>query len=85
MEVIQTSNLKSKLVLHVELKNNEEGDDALSDLVQKIITSALLKNNSEYQSNYAVYGEELMPFINLWPFAHELYFSGKGKQNWVKK
>jgi phenylacetate-CoA ligase len=85
LEVVQDKRMKSKLIIHTELKQKTPSTQALSNQIQKAIVEALLKGNSEYANNYASYGKEIWPSIKLWPYAHELHFSGKGKQKWVKK
>lgn len=85
MEVVQDTQMNSKLVVHIELKQHALNNQNLSREIQKTIVDALLKDNSEYASNYVSYGKKLWPSIKLWPYAHNLHFSGQGKQKWVKK
>lgn len=78
-------NAKNYLELNVELR---KGVDESKELVQKItnlVVEKLLKENSEYRVLYGEYKSKLHPRIKLWPNAHPLYFSGQGKQKWVKK
>lgn len=85
LEIVQDKDMKAKLVIHIELKPKATDSPALSEQIQQAVVAALLKGNSEYANNYASYGEEIWPAIQLWPYAHELHFSGRGKQKWVKK
>lgn len=85
LEIVQDKQMKSKLVIHIELKPKAVAAAALSEQIQKAVVEALLQGNSEYANSYASNGKELWPSIQLWPNNHELHFSGKGKQKWVKK
>lgn len=86
MEVVQDRKLNPKLIVHVELKRTTpKPDRTLTRLIQKAIVDMLLKENSEYASNYALYGKKLWPKITAWPYGHPRYFSGRGKQKWVLK
>lgn len=85
MEVTYDNKMNPKLVIHVELKKAVPVDTKLSKAIQKSIVSTLLADNSEYVSNYKAYGRKLWPRIVLWTNEHELHFSGKGKQKWVKR
>lgn len=85
LEVVQDKNMYSKLVIHVELRKNAAVDRLLSKAIQKSVVKTLLSDNSEYVSNYKLYGKKLWPRIVLWPYEHDLHFSGRGKQKWVKK
>jgi hypothetical protein len=86
MSVTHDKKMNPKLELHVELKRNAEiNAKSLPKEIVAVIVSTLLKENSEYASNYAAYGKKIHPKVKLWPYEHPLYFSGRGKQNWVKK
>lgn len=85
LEVRTDKNLQPKLVIHVELKKNIATDSSLGRAIQKAAIEVLLRENSEYQSNYKYYGRKLWPKVILWPYEHPTHFNGKGKQGWVKK
>jgi phenylacetate-CoA ligase len=85
LEVINDDSLNNVLLLNVELRDNVLEKDVNPDqLIQKIVDE-LLETNIEYVSNYAQYGKAMHPHIRLWAFGDPEYFSGKGKQKWVKK
>lgn len=73
------------LELNVELKRNVSASRELSKKIQKIVVGGLLKENSEYRVLYGENKSKLHPKIRFWENDHPLYFSGKGKQKWVKK
>jgi phenylacetate-CoA ligase len=85
MEAVQDRKMSPELVIHVELKQRVTADKTLAREIQKTVVKLLLNENSEYASNYTSYVNKMWPMIKLWPYAHELHFSGKGKQKWVKK
>lgn len=86
MEVVYDKRMNPKLVIHLELRRGiAKPERTFSRKVQKIIVDTLLEHNTEYQSNYASYGRKLWPRIIFWPYEHPQYFSGRGKQKWVKK
>jgi phenylacetate-CoA ligase len=85
MMVVYDEIMQPKLQIHIEMRRGKSEDDSeLALKIQELIVEALLRENSEYTSNYATYGEAIWPVIKLWPYEHELHFSGKGKQKWVK-
>ena len=86
MAVTTDSEMNSILEIHVELKRAvETNDKTLIKHIETAIVATLLKENSEYASNYALYGKKLNPKIMLWDYEHPTYFSGRGKQKWVQK
>ena len=84
LEVVQDKHLDNKLMINVELKRGVEKSPAIAGLIQKIIKSVLLLENSEYANNYASYGRKLLPRIKLWPNEHNAYFDSRGKHRWIK-
>ena len=86
MAVNYDKKLNPKLEVHVEMQRGKDSSNpALKKQVEAAIVVSLLKDNSEYGSNYATYGRKLHPKITLWPYEHPRYFSGRGKQKWVEK
>lgn len=73
------------LELNVELRRNTDPTEELSDEIVKHVVAHLLEENSEYRVLYGEYKSKLHPRVKLWSHGHELHFSGKGKQKWVKK
>jgi phenylacetate-CoA ligase len=85
MEIINDKKMDNKLVIHVELRKDVKSSAAIRRVITASIVDVLLRENSEYLSNYSVYGKKLWPQIKLWPHEHPLHFSGRGKQRWVVK
>lgn len=85
LEVSYDNDLSSQLVVHIELKSRVEAKPKLAEQIQKAIVDTLLRENTEYASNYAQYGEKISPVIKLYPYGDAEHFSGQGKQKWVKK
>jgi phenylacetate-coenzyme A ligase PaaK-like adenylate-forming protein len=85
MEVATDDKMRSRLIIHAELKDGVEASELPAEPLEDAITGKLCQDNSEYASNYATYGDEIRPKVKLWPYEHPLHFSGKGKQKWVKK
>ena len=83
MEIVNNRRMDNKLVVHVELRKNVKSSADIRKAITQSIVDLLLRENSEYLSNYSVYGRKLWPQIKLWPHEHPLHFSGRGKQNWV--
>jgi phenylacetate-CoA ligase len=73
------------LEVNVELRQGVPESKQVSQAIQKCITETLVKENSEYRSNYSEYGAKIEPKIQLWQNGDPTYFSDKGKQKWVKK
>ena len=73
------------LEVNLELKKGEKGTDILEKKIQKEIINNLLRENSEFVSNYRSLRERQIPKIVLWPYEHPDLFKPGGKQNWVKK
>jgi phenylacetate-CoA ligase len=85
LEVATDDNMKSRLIVHTELKNGQTAADVATEALEEAIKATLLKENTEYASNYASYGDEIRPHLRLWHYEHPTHFSGKGKQKRVKK
>lgn len=85
MEAVLDKKMQPKFIVNIELNKNVIYDKNLSRKIQKHIVHVLLKENSEYVSNYKFYGRKIWPRIVLWPYEHSLHFSGRGKQKWIKK
>lgn len=76
---------RNYLELNVELRRGVQGDDKLTQQITRHVVDHLLEENSEYRVLYGEYKSDLHPRVRLWPNGHELHFSDKGKQKWVKK
>lgn len=85
LEVDTDENMNSRLVVHIELKHGQEASDVPTGALEEAIKNTLIKENTEYASNYSSYGDKIRPNVKLWPYEHPTHFSGKGKQKWVKK
>jgi phenylacetate-CoA ligase len=85
LEVVNDKKMNNKLVVHVELRKGVKPSATIRKVITASIVDVLLRENSEYLSNYSVYGKKLWPQIKLWPHEHPLHFSGLGKQKWVVK
>jgi len=85
MEVSHNRKMDSKLTVHTELRKGVKSSAEIRKLITLTIVEVLLKENSEYLSNYSVYGKKLWPQIKLWPHEDPKHFHGRGKQNWVVK
>jgi len=85
MEITNNKKMDNKLVVHVELRKDVKSSSDIRKVITQSIVDVLLRENSEYLSNYSVYGRKLWPQIKLWPNEHSLHFSGRGKQKWVVK
>jgi phenylacetate-CoA ligase len=71
------------LEINIELKNGVKPSDKLSSLLQQTIVSALLKENSEYRSNYTESPQRQIPAIVLWRYEDPTFFRPGVKQKWV--
>lgn len=76
---------RNYLEVNIELTKNGKDTKALKELVTKLIVDHLLSDNSEYRVLYGEYKTKLHPRVKFWPLGHSTYFSGQGKQKWVKK
>jgi hypothetical protein len=85
MEVSHNRKMDSKLMIHTELRKGVKGSSEIRKLITLTIVELLLRENSEYLSNYSVYGKKLWPQIKLWPHEDPKHFHGRGKQKWVVK
>lgn len=73
------------LEVNVELRKTVEPSPELEQSIVDLIVQRLLEENSEYRVLYGEYSTKLHPKVQFWPFGHEKHFSGRGKQQWVKK
>ncbi|HUC87921.1 MAG TPA: hypothetical protein VMR95_02130 [Candidatus Binatia bacterium] len=71
--------------INVELRKGVVPTEALKEKVIERVVEHLIKENSEYGVLYDEYGTSLHPRIKFWEYEHELHFSTRGKQKWVKK
>lgn len=85
MEIVTDRHLDNRLLVNVELKDSVKPSAALSKAIRESIFKILTKESSEYAALHKVMGKRVLPLVKLWSNSHQLYFSGKGKQRWVKK
>jgi phenylacetate-CoA ligase len=77
--------LNPVLEINVELKKNVLMTSGLKKQITNYIVEELRAHNSEYAYLYSLEGEKVCPKVVGWPYHHPKYFSGAGKQQWVKK
>ncbi len=73
------------LEVNVELKQSIKETRKLKKNIQKIVVNYLLRENSEYRSNYKESPRRQTPKILLWTYEHPHFFRPGVKQQWVKK
>src|SRR3989344_3459563 len=73
------------LEINIELKKGVKKTDDLVRKIQAEVVKYLLKENSEYTSNYRSLRVRQIPRIVLWPYEYPDLFKSVGKQKWVKK
>lgn len=77
--------LNPVLEINIELKKNVSITSALKKRITNYIVEELCSRNSEYAYLYSLEGRKVYPKIIGWSYHHYKYFSGNGKQQWVKK
>lgn len=77
--------LNPVLEINVELKKNISMSSTLRKQITNYIVEELRARNSEYAYLYSLEGKKVYPKVVGWPYHHYKYFSGGGKQQWVKK
>jgi len=73
------------LEINLELKQHIPNTKAIQERAQKLITSALLRENSEYRSNHKESADTQIPRIICWKYESPEYFTPGVKQKWVIK
>jgi phenylacetate-CoA ligase len=71
------------LEINVELKGGSQESEKLKSELQKAVTEALLKENSEFRKTHTEIGERIVPKIILWSYESPKYFKPGTKQKWV--
>lgn len=74
-----------RLVINIEMKKGIKQTKVLIKLITEEITKRLLKENSEYRSNYKESPNRQKPYIVLWNYESSKYFTPGVKQKWVIK
>jgi len=73
-----------KLEINLELKPQVVNKISKKEIVDDIVEQ-LIKENSEFKSNYLSLPNQQKPEVNIWNFESEIYFKPGGKQRWIKK
>src|SRR3989344_533193 len=73
------------LEVNIELKESVNETKELKKKIQKIIMIYLLRENSEYRSNYRESPSRQKPKILFWPYEDSHFFRPGVKQQWVRK
>ena len=73
------------LEINIELQPGITKEPNLEKKLGQLVVSQLLKDNSEYRSNYSEVPRRQIPKIVLWDYESPQYFSSSGKQKWIKK
>lgn len=79
------TNQNQFLQINVELNQGAELNAGFKIFLQKIVVERLLKENSEYKSNYLSDKTRHLPRIVFWKYGDEKYFRSGLKQKWVQK
>jgi phenylacetate-CoA ligase len=75
----------SFLEINLETKPGAKPTKTYSRLINNLIITKLIKENSEYRTLYDHMPNRMIPKIIFWPYEDKLYFGGGGKQKWVKQ
>ncbi|MBP9690776.1 hypothetical protein KBD81_01710, partial [Candidatus Woesebacteria bacterium] len=84
-EISYDSSHNQYLEVHVELKHGKRPTITLEKRTQDIIVKCLLRENSEFRSNFKESPGRQRPKITLWEYESPTYFMPGVKQKWVKK
>lgn len=85
MMVTFDTHANQQLEIHIEKKPDSAVSPGLKKRITHSIIDVLVKENSEYRKTREEYPAQTTPLLTFWPYEHPTYFSGKGKQQWVKK
>ena len=85
METKNDARQNQYLEINLELKPNIKKSAFLEKTARVAIVHSLLKRNSEYNNNYNMMREKVVPKLIFWPNNHPRYFKSGVKQKWVKK
>lgn len=80
----ENKSLNPVLEINIELKKNVSMTPIIRKQIADYIVQELRSRNSEYAYLYSLEGKKVYPKIVDWPYHHHKYFSGNGKQQWVK-
>lgn len=72
------------LEINVELRKSVSLTAKMKKQITEHVVQELRSKNSEYAYLYSQEGKKVYPKIIGWPYRHSKYFSGNGKQQWVK-
>jgi phenylacetate-CoA ligase len=84
MQIINDRVQNQYLEINVEMKQKTRRQQSLSDSLSQRIVEQLLKENSEFRSNYREAPQKQIPRVVLWPYEDKKYFALGGKHKWVK-
>jgi phenylacetate-CoA ligase len=74
------------LEINIELQEGVQFTEDLKETITNLITEELKNSNSEYRYLYTTEGiDKVKPVVIGWPYQDPKYFSGLGKQPWVKR
>ena len=85
LRILHDAKQNQYMEINVELKPNTKPVSKLSTLIQKTIVTLLLRENSEYESNYKGDPAKQIPTIMLWAYEDPHFFKPGTKQKWVQK
>lgn len=85
LERTDSPDMRQSLDIHVELNPSLDPTDEIAAKVLEAVVSELRAHNSEFANNYAADAAASTPRIVLHHHGDPHYFSGAGKQRWVRK
>ena len=85
MMVTFDANANQQLEIHIERKPGTHISASMKTKLVLRIIETLMHDSSEYRVTRSIYPKQTVPRLTFWPYGHPTYFSGKGKQQWVKK
>lgn len=84
MTVQYNADHQPQLHIHFELRNGIKVSQELGAYIKDTVIAYLLKENTEYRSNYNESPIRQVPIVTLWEYEDSTYFQPGGKQKWVK-
>jgi phenylacetate-CoA ligase len=82
----ESETLDQVLEINIELQPGVDFTSSLQEKIADHIVEELRTGNSEYRYLYTTEGaNRVKPLVVGWPYQDPKYFSGIGKQSWVKK
>lgn len=73
------------LYIHLELQNGKKMDESLQTELLNEIIQLQCAENADFAYNYQQNIAKTTPELVFWNYQDPKYFSGRGKQQWVKK